>query len=152
MYLRSASSMDKKKLSWVFQSQDGQGNLKTDVLHSLGEKGFSNHMNFVCSLRQLCECDPIIMILLFVIELFSPDRANLTNKILVSRAQEKFSLWMKLYVESKYPLSEARVLYPKLLMKLTDVRSLGEHSSQMASQLDVSRMEPLLVEVFNLSS
>lgn len=155
--LRSAMGFDLKSGGWKHRKQsiEGQvteGKLDTHKVQSqLGSKLYMDHMMFVHSIHELTSSNRMVLMLLFVIDLMSSDRPNLNNKLLVSQGQEKFSMWLKAYLESVLTVGEARVLYPKLLMKLLDVRSLGEESSQMASSLDISRLEPLLVEVFDLN-
>lgn len=155
--LRSAMGFDLKMGVWkhkklsMTSSTTTEGKLDTQTVQNhIGSKMYVEHINFVSSIHQLTNSDRVILMLLFVIDLMSSDRPNLCNKLLVSQGQEKFSMWLKAYLESIYTVAEARVLYPKLLMKLLDVRSLGEESSQMAATLDITKLEPLLVEVFDL--
>nr|KAG5704067.1 hypothetical protein BaRGS_017571 [Batillaria attramentaria] len=154
--LRSAMGFDLKTGMWKHKRQVGAGQITEGNLdprhmqHNLGNRMFTGHMSFVSSIHQLTNSDRIVLMLLFVIDLMSSDRPNLNDKRLVSQGQEKFSMWLKAYLESVLTVGEARVLYPKLLMKLLDVRSLGEESSQLAASLDITKLEPLLVEVFDL--
>ncbi|KAJ8307684.1 hypothetical protein KUTeg_014765, partial [Tegillarca granosa] len=152
MVLRSAMGFDNQQMMWKLKGQQsGEQKIGPQMIQStLGNGMYSEHVKFVVSLNELTKSNKTIMTLLFVIELFSSDRPNLVNKELISKGQEKFSSWLKAYIESVYPVSEAKQLYPKLLVKLLDVRSLGEESAQLASHLDITRLEPLLVEVFSL--
>ncbi|XP_033757190.1 nuclear hormone receptor HR96-like [Pecten maximus] len=152
MVLRSAMGFDSSQMGWKVKGQSmGEKTIGPQMIqNTLGNGMYIEHIKFVMSLNQLTQANKTIMTLLFVIELFSSDRPNVKNKELVSQGQEKFSTWLKAYLESLHPLTEARSLYPKLLMKLLDVRSLGESSAQMAAHLDITRLEPLLVEVFSL--
>ena len=154
--LRSAMGFDMEKKGWKFRAQEQSGSVTESKLDSrslqsnLGTKMYSDHIEFLQSIHQLTSSDRIVFMLLFVINLMSPDRPNLDNQTLVSQAQEKFSMWLRAYLESTHTVSEAQALYPKLMMKLIDVRKLGEASSQLAATLDIGRLEPLLVEVFDL--
>lgn len=153
MVLRSAMGFDSRAMQWKVKSTAGAGEKRLDptvIQKNLGTGMYVEHVKFIRSLNELTRANKTIMTLLFVIELFSSDRPNLIHKDLVSKGQEKFSTWLRAYLESQVPVGEARSLYPKLLMKLLDVRSLGESSAQLASHLDITRLEPLLVEVFNL--
>lgn len=153
MVLRSAMGFDSRAMQWKLKSNAGGNEKRIDptvIQKNLGTGMYVEHVKFIRSLNELTQANKTIMTLLFVIELFSSDRPNLINKDLVSKGQEKFSTWLQAYLESQIPVGEARILYPKLLMKLLDVRSLGESSAQLASHLDITRLEPLLVEVFNL--
>ena len=166
MVLRSAMGFDSGSMGWkvrgaIPQDSDGgdgggggggvkETKLSPEMIRALDSGMYMEHVRFVMSLNELTKANKTILTLLFVIELFSSDRPSLKNKELVSKGQEKFSTWLKSYLESIYPISEARQIYPKLLMKLLDVRSLGESSAQLASHLDITRLEPLLVEIFSL--
>ncbi|XP_048747470.2 nuclear hormone receptor HR96-like isoform X4 [Ostrea edulis] len=156
MVLRSVMGFDAQAMAWKVRGASMQSNnicesnLSPEMIKTMDTGVYSEHVKFVMSLNQLTKANKTILTLLFVIELFSSDRPSLKNKELVAKGQEKFSTWLQAYLESIYPVSEARQLYPKLLMKLLDVRSLGESSAQLASHLDITRLEPLLVEIFSL--
>lgn len=156
MVLRSVMGFDAQAMAWKVRGGSAQTNsicetkLSPEMIKSMDTSMYSDHVKFVMSLNQLTKANKTILTLLFVIELFSSDRPSLKNKELVAKGQEKFSTWLQAYLESIYPVNEARQLYPKLLMKLLDVRSLGESSAQLASHLDITRLEPLLVEIFSL--
>ncbi|CAG5131151.1 unnamed protein product [Candidula unifasciata] len=156
--LRSAMGFDSKNNGWKFKFQQssepnapkGEGKLDSTVINTLGSSMFMQHMNFVRQLQEISGNNRTVLMLLFIIDLMSPDRANLTDKQKVSQSQERHSLWLKAYLESVHTVAEAKVIYPKLLVKLLDVRDLGEESCHMASTLDITNLEPLLVEVFDL--
>ncbi|XP_076104424.1 vitamin D3 receptor-like isoform X2 [Mytilus galloprovincialis] len=153
MVLRSAMGFDSCAMQWKVKTNQQEGEKRLDptvIQKNLGTGMYVEHVKFIRSLNEITRANKTIMTLLFVIELFSSDRPNLINKDLVSKGQEKFSTWLRAYLESQIPVGEAKIIYPKLLMKLLDVRSLGESSAQLASHLDITRLEPLLVEVFNL--
>ncbi|XP_041368868.1 nuclear hormone receptor HR96-like [Gigantopelta aegis] len=151
--LRSAMGFDDNKQQWKYKTADGQKNsLDPDVIKkSISKDMYLKHMHFVKCLREMTRSDRVIMVLLFIIELFSPDRHGLVNKLTVSQGQEKYSMWLKAYLESVNSVFEAHQLYPKLLLMLRDVRSLGEESAMIASKLDIGKLDPLLREVFSMS-
>ncbi|XP_045189324.1 nuclear hormone receptor HR96-like isoform X3 [Mercenaria mercenaria] len=153
MVLRSAMGFDPTNHKWkVKQLQDTkEHNIDPSIIkEQLGTGMYTEHVKFVKSLHELTLSNSTIMTLVFVIEIFSPDRPSLKNTEAVTQAQEKFTHWLQMYLESIMPVREARILYPKLLMKLLDVRNLGESSAKLASHLDITKLEPLLIEVFNL--
>ncbi|BFZ01397.1 hypothetical protein BsWGS_04436 [Bradybaena similaris] len=157
--LRSAMGFDSKNNAWKFKFQQSsepnapkvEGKVDSTVINTLSSSMFMQHMNFVRQLQEISGKDRTVLMLLFIIDLMSPDRANLTDKQRVSQSQERHSMWLKAYLESVHTVSEAKVIYPKLLVKLLDVRDLGEESCHMASTLDITNLEPLLVEVFDLN-
>ncbi|XP_005089191.1 ecdysone receptor isoform X2 [Aplysia californica] len=154
--LRSAMGFDAKSNAWKFKVQQGnidqgEGKLDSGVINNtLGSSMFMQHMMFVRQIQEITKSDRIILMLLFIIQLMSPDRPNLGDKRSVSQSQERHSMWLKAYLESQHSVEEAGQLYPLLLLKLQDVRSLGAESCQLAAHLDINNLEPLLVEVFDL--
>ena len=89
-------------------------------------------------------------LLLFLVELFSPDRAGLSGacRAHVSLAQERYLILLKRYLEARCEHERARSLLPALLSALGDVRRLAEHLTRLAMRIDWSNVEPLLMEMF----
>ena len=89
-------------------------------------------------------------LLLFLVELFSPDRAGLSGacRSQVSLAQERYLILLKRYLEARCEHECARSLLPSLLSALGDVRRLSEHLTRLAMRIDWSDVEPLLIEMF----
>jgi Ligand-binding domain of nuclear hormone receptor len=113
---------------------------------------FDDHMRFVRTLAVDLRADETTLILLLVISLFSPDRDNLEHKDLVAAEQERYSMLLRAYLESVHPLSAARVVYPRLLMTLTDIRNLNEEHSQVLLKVNPEGIQPLMKEVLDLSN
>ncbi|KAL4231409.1 hypothetical protein ACF0H5_008987 [Mactra antiquata] len=121
-------------------------------LAGLGATGglFDDHMKFVKSLAIDLKADETMLILLLMISLFSPDRPCVQDKMYISAEQDKYALLLQRYLESKYPYGVVRTLYPKLLMKLTDIRNLNEEHSQVLLKLNPEGIQPLMKEVMDL--
>jgi len=49
------------------------------------------------------------------------------------------------------PPSAARVLFPRLLLKLTEIRSLSEEHSQVLLRVNTNAIQPLMIEVLSLT-
>jgi len=69
----------------------------------------------------------------------------------VAAEQEKFSSLLKSYLEATYSPTAARSVFPKLLMKLTDIRNLNEEHSQVLLKVNPEGIQPLMKEVLDLS-
>ena len=124
--------------------------IKMDIIkHILGEDLFEAHMQFVLSLNTVAKWDKPTMILTMVISLFASDRPGLHNKEHISRAEEHYSFLLQAFLRSKYTLHEARSIYPKLLMKITDVRTYAEQAKNTINNQNVnsSQLDPLLREL-----
>jgi len=116
-----------------------------------GPKGlFEDHMKFVKSLAIDLKADETMLILLLMLSLFSPDRPSVQDKAYISSEQDKYALLLQRYLESKYPYHIVRSIYPKLLMKLTDIRNLNEEHSQVLLRLNPEGLQPLMKEVMDL--
>lgn len=121
-------------------------------LAGYGQSGglFDEHMKFVKSLAIDLKADETVLILLLMLSLFSPDRPCVQDKVYISAEQDKYALLLQRYLESKYPTQVVRSLYPKLLMKLTDIRNLNEEHSQVLLKLNPEGIQPLMKEVMDL--
>ena len=111
---------------------------------------FDEHMRFVKSLAIDLKADETSLILLLMLSLFSPDRPSVTDKSYVSQEQDKYALLLQRYLESKYPMNVVKSIYPKLLMKLTDIRNLNEEHSQVLLKLNPEGIQPLMKEVMDM--
>lgn len=124
---------------------------ETEGLSALGSRGlFDDHMKFVKSLAIDLKADETVLILLLMLSLFSPDRPCVQDKMYISAEQDKYALLLQRYLESKYPTHIVKTMYPKLLMKLTDIRNLNEEHSQVLLKLNPEGIQPLMKEVMDL--
>lgn len=154
LILRSVLTFDKDKQHFLDPSDHEESKaMKMEQLEA-AESGtglFEHHMKFVRSLAFDLRADEVTLILLLVISLFSPDRDNLVHKELVAVEQEKYSLLLKKYLESVYAADAAAAIFPKLLIKLSDIRNLNEQHSQVLLRVNPQGIQPLMKEVLDLS-
>ena len=153
LILRSVIAFDKEKQQFLEMgdSEDVSGMSLEQLRRAENGTGlFDEHMKFVKSLLVDLNADQVMMILLLIISLFSPDRPNLLNKEAVWEQQEKYSLLLKKYLETQFPLAIAQVAYPKFLMKLTEIRNLNEGHSQVLLKVNPEGIQPLMQEVLDL--
>lgn len=155
LILRSVITFDAEKQHFLdpFDSEETSA-MKLEQLER-AETGlglFDDHMRFVRTLAVDLKADETTLILLLVISLFSPDRDNLEHKELVAAEQERYSMLLRSYLESIHPLPVARVIYPRLLMTLTDIRNLNEEHSQVLLKVNPEGIQPLMKEVLDLSN
>ena len=108
---------------------------------------FDDHMKFVKSLALDLQADETVLILLLMIALYSPDRPAITDKQYIAQEQERYALLLLRYLESKHAPHVVRLLYPKLLMKLVDIRNLNEEHSQVLLRINPDGLQPLMKEV-----
>lgn len=154
LILRSVITFDKDKQHFL-DPLDQEDSAMTIEQFRRAENGlglFDDHMNFVKSLAVDLRADKTTLILLLMISLFSPDRPAISNKTLVSNEQEHYSMILENYLESRYPYELAHAVFPKLLMKLTDIRNLNEEHSQVLLKVNPEGIQPLMQEVLDLRS
>ncbi|XP_051865304.1 vitamin D3 receptor-like [Pristis pectinata] len=93
-------------------------------------------------------------VLLMAICLLSPDRPGLQDRAQVERIQDRLSETLQVYIRVKHPPPGNRLLYPKMIQKLTDLRSLSEEHAKQYRFLSfhpahTMQLTPLLLEVFS---
>ena len=128
--------------------------MKVDQLQSAvsGTGLFDAHMAFVRSIAVDLKADETVLVLLLVISLFSPDRSSDEGRAEVTRWQEHYTALLQHYLLSQLAPSAARVLFPRLLLKLTEIRSLSEEHSQVLLRVNTNSIQPLMIEVLSLDS
>ncbi|XP_075053581.1 nuclear receptor subfamily 1 group I member 2 [Mixophyes fleayi] len=90
--------------------------------------------------------------LMQAVSLFSADRPGVCDHETIDKIQEHFALTLMSYIESHRPPSpESRILFPKIMECLTELRSMNdEHSKQLFQIWDVQPdYTPLMREVFS---
>lgn len=153
LILRSVITFDKDKKHFLdpLDPEDGRA-MKLDQLKK-AESGtglFEDHVRFIWSLVFELKVDETVLILLLMMALFSSDRENLHEKEYIAAQQERYCHLLKKYLNSRFSYSTARQIYPKLLMKLTEVRSLNEKHSHIILKLNPHNIQPLMKEVLDL--
>lgn len=167
--LRSVVSYDAKKSAWKYKmatkdstedtegtssssstsEKHTEGSVSQSVVKMLGSDMYENHLSFIIRMQKLAGKDRVVLMLLTVIELLSPDRTNLTSHETIRQGQERNSEWLLAYLMSQNPPSKAYALHKQLLDMLHEVRNLSTFSCQLVMNLDFSKLGPLLLEVFD---
>ncbi|CAF0823886.1 unnamed protein product [Didymodactylos carnosus] len=92
--------------------------------------------------------DEVSTILLIPIIIFSPDRSNLNDIKLVNQLQIKYSCLLRKYMNWRYGIEQTDQIYPKLLLKIIDIRTLGlQHSEVIRKSMAISNVNPLVQEI-----
>lgn len=161
LIIRSVITFDKDKQQFLdpydkekYAMTTDQFKIATDAAVSELPTGlglFEDHMKFVRSLALDLHADETVLILLLMIALYSPDRPAITDKQYIAEEQERYALLLLRYLESKHATHMVRNLYPKLLMKLVDIRNLNEEHSQVLLRINPEGLQPLMKEVLEHS-
>lgn len=150
LILRSVITFDRDKQHFLDPcDREETSALNMEQLKQVEGGLFDEHMKFVWSTIEI-GADQTSLILLLIISLFSPDRHNLTNKEQICREQEKYSQLLLKYLSTVYPPDAAQKLFPRLLMKLTDIRNLNREHSQVLLKVNPEELLPLMQEVLEL--
>ena len=150
LILRSVITYDREKGHFLDPSDREETSALNIEQFTKVEGGlFEDHMKFVKSAIEM-GADQTSMILLLIISLFSPDRPNLQNKEQICEVQELYSQLLFKYLSTVYPPGAAQKMFPRLLMKLTDIRNLNEEHSQVLLKVNPICLQPLMQEVLEL--
>ncbi|XP_063970717.1 oxysterols receptor LXR-alpha-like [Lytechinus pictus] len=105
--------------------------------------------NFAKSMSEL-ELDYAEFILLMAITILSPDRPAIIERERVEQMQETYLDMLRSYLKLRRP--HEVLLLPKVLMKLTELRSLNNSHSELLFQLKVKdqKIPPLLQEIWDV--
>ncbi|BFY96996.1 hypothetical protein BsWGS_00036 [Bradybaena similaris] len=153
LIIRSVITFDSDKMQFLDPYDKEKYAMTTDQLKmGQGTGLFDEHMRFVKSLAVDLQADETVLILLLMIALYSPDRPQIVDKHYVAEEQERYALLLLRYLESKHPAHVIRWMYPKLLMKLTDIRNLNEEHSQVLLKINPEGIQPLMKEVLDLNA
>lgn len=150
--LRSNQSFSLEDMSWTCGSNDFKYKISdvTQAGHSL--ELLEPLVKFQISLKKL-NLHEEEHVLLMAICILSPDRPGVQDNALVEAIQDRLSEILQTYILCRHPPPGNRLLYPKMIQKLADLRSLNEeHSKQyrcLSFQPEHSmQLTPLVLEVF----
>ena len=119
-----------------------QSNIQLDLMRLVwSEQVFYQTIHFLKSMSEM-RLDEASLILLLPLILFCPDRRNLRDRKRIAHLQANYSLLLKKYLVWKYGKPEADKFFPKLLLKLIELRSLHEMHSSILLDADQNQLEP----------
>lgn len=148
LILKSVIKFDKGRQQWLDPLDNSEFAVTIEQMKTaVGQSMFEDHMKFTKDLVEDVKVDETVLILLLMISLFSPDRPNVTNSAYISQEQDKYSLLLLRYLQSRFPPDIVSRFYPKMLMKLTDIRSISEGYSRKLSLLNQDAIQPLMKEI-----
>ncbi|XP_030323989.1 vitamin D3 receptor [Calypte anna] len=150
--LRSNQSFTLDDMSWTCGSSDFKYRISdvTQAGHSMDL--LEPLVKFQVGLKKLNLHDEE-HVLLMAICILSPDRPGVQDTSLVESLQDHLSEILQTYIQVRHPLPGSRLLYPKMIQKLADLRSLNEEHSRQYRCLSLQpqhsmHLTPLVLEVF----
>ena len=112
-----------------------------------GEDLFEKTKNFLISMCNL-HVDEVTSTLLVPVILFSPDRSSINDTSLVKNLQSKYASLVLKYMNWRYGVERANQIYPKLLLQIVNIRTLGlSHAEVIQKVMSTSSVSPLVQEV-----
>lgn len=96
-----------------------------NMSHMTSFKLFQMHMDFIKSVQKLGADEATIMLLILIV-LFTPERADLQQTEAIAFAQNRYSALLQRYTNWRYGHVQARIIFSKLLTKLSDLRELSD--------------------------
>ncbi|XP_076333593.1 thyroid hormone receptor beta-like isoform X1 [Tachypleus tridentatus] len=152
-FLRGAYVFDEKRGCWPERKKilykDAPSLKAEDIKKLVSPALYEKHMKFIAGIKELDPDEPTVMLLL-VIVLLSPDRSNLVNVDLVTNQQEKYYILLKNYMLWRYGPDHTAALYPKLFLKLPDLRELNDAHTDYHLKLDEDEMEEIQQQLSSL--
>nr|XP_033795349.1 LOW QUALITY PROTEIN: vitamin D3 receptor [Geotrypetes seraphini] len=151
--LRSNQSFTLEDMSWTCGSNDFKYKINDVTQAGHNMELLEPLVKFQISLKKL-DLHEEEHVLLMAICIVSPDRAGVQDTSLVEAIQDRLSDTLQTYIMCKHPPSLATTcIYPKMIQKLADLRSLSEeHSKQnrcLSFQPEHSmKLTPLILEIF----
>lgn len=152
-FVRGAYVYDEKLARWPHTGKPLYRDSPTleaeDMKKLVSAELFEKHMEFIRSIKELHPDEATTMLLLVII-LLSPDRPSLKNELLVAEEQEKFYILMKKYMSWRYGEENTVVLYPKLLLRLPDLRELNDYHTDYNLRLGSDEMHQIQQKLSSL--
>lgn len=152
-FVRGAYVYDEKLARWPHTGKplyrDSPALDAEDIKKLVSAELFEKHMQFIRSIKELHPDEATTMLLLVII-LLSPDRPGLRNEHLVAEEQEKFYILMKKYMSWRYGEENTVILYPKLLLRLPDLRELNDYHTDYNLRLGSDEMQQIQQKLSSL--
>lgn len=108
-----------------------------DVQRLLSPQLAEMHLTFISSMHKFKVDEPTIM-LLSLITMFTPDRADLVARESIAKTQEQYILLLERYCNWKYGPADKGRTFANLLAKMSDLRELSDlhsdHQVRFANQ------------------
>ncbi|CAL4131276.1 unnamed protein product, partial [Meganyctiphanes norvegica] len=116
-----------------------------DMKKLVSSKLYETNIKFITSMKELNLDEPVLMILLMIL-LFTTDQPGLIENKKVQITQEKYLMHLRKYMTWRYGPKNTSLLYPKLLMKLTDLRELNDQHNEYNLRLADQEVKEVVLQ------
>jgi hypothetical protein len=123
-------------------SGNDNSSIQLDIFRLIwSEDVWERTISYLKSMNEL-NIDEATIILLQPLILFSPDRRDIKERKKIFQIQSKYSFLLKKYMVWKYGKEHTEKIYPKLMLKLMELRRLHEMHSSILLDADPSQLDP----------
>ena len=153
LILRSTKMFDTQNSGWMVPKGGSKLTVQAEGLAQTNAESmsfFQQYQRFTMSFLQAIRNDNIVLMLIIVLTVLSPDRVNLKAHEQIEKVQEEYASVLKEYCQHKYPSDV--LMFAKVLQKLADIRDINETHTRMLNYMKVDELEPLIVEIFDMNS
>ncbi|VDL62338.1 unnamed protein product [Hymenolepis diminuta] len=149
LFIRSASHYDVVKDVWLTP----KGEIPTSILRiATGLQNlYEEHAKYCRNFADVVRKDSHLVALMQVLCLFAPDRPRLSDRQSVSNIYDRYILLLKHYLEARHGFTRGRTLLAAILTNLAELQALTDNYGHILLHVDPSKVDPLVLEVFNLS-
>ncbi|VDK34423.1 unnamed protein product [Taenia asiatica] len=149
LFIRSASHYDVVKDVWLTP----KGEIPTSILKiATGMQNlYEEHAKYCRNFADVVKRDSHLVALMQVLCLFAPDRPRLSDRQSVSNIYDRYILLLKHYLEARHGFTRGRTLLAAVLTNLAELQALTDNYGHILLHVDPSKVDPLILEVFNLS-
>ncbi len=153
LVLRSIKMFDVKAMQWNIPKSGSLTRISPDMVQKMNSESavfMKQYGGFATSVLSTTRRDNVVLMMLVVLCVLSPDRAGITDRAEVERIQEEYAQVLKEYLNINFPRD--KVMFARVLQKLADIRELHDVHSKMLKNSNLTELEPLMMEIFDLSS
>ena len=143
---------DSRDLKWKLTLDDNPHSVSAEALQfgdSSTKEFFTKYRKFAENFNRAIKHDNIILMIVIVMTVMSPDRPDITEKTLICQFQETYASVLEEYIQVNYPNEQE--MFGKVLHTLTEIRELDESHMNLLMQVQPDKLEPLIKEIFNIS-
>lgn len=110
------------------------------------------HIKLISSMKKLVGGDLTLVALIQCILLLSPEYSADGTRAVAAAAQDRYITLLKHYLEANNSWKDAFEIYTNLFNCMAACKVYTAKHSKAFTQADTSQVEPLLLEVFDMSS
>ncbi|XP_069974888.1 uncharacterized protein [Penaeus vannamei] len=111
---------------------------------------YDMHMKFIFSMKDLNVDEPVMMMLLLIV-LFTSDRPGLQETARIQARQDHYLQLIRKYMNWRYGPHNATIMYPRLLIKLTDLRELNDQHNEYNLKLAKQEVAEIQMQLGQLN-